>query len=1126
MRAQNTDFAFLSQVGAFLFDELFVGAIGTLYRTSLGIVRSQGQRLRIRLRMEPPELASLPWELLFDPQEEAALALAGETALVRHVPLRLPVRPTSVEPPLRILLVIAHPSDAPTLDVAKEQQLITDALAEQTAHKRIELHVLTEATVAAISQALRAFQPHVFHFIGHGYFQDEQAYALLEDEAGRGHLVDAATFQALFADARATRLAILNACQTAATSDQRPLVGLAPSLLQRQLSAVVAMQQAITDQAAALFARDFYRSLALGYPVDAAVAEARRAIYLEAGKDAPDWAAPVLFLRAQDGQLFQIEETKAAQASVVAPPPAPSQPPTVDSFVGREAELAFYANQIEQNGIAVIAGMAGVGKTSLAARLARRTHAAEKIFWHTFRPEEGLEVIIWKLAGFLYWRGQPELWQMVEGASQNGGQLPPLEVLFDYIIQMSKGKGYLLCLDDFQFVENDELLDDMVARLRPLLRAGEVKLLLVTRSRPKFLRQGGFRPLDGLSRSEVTALLQHYKLALPEPQIVKLHDHLEGNAELLMIAIDALRRADDPHALVERLVRAESIERYLLDELDRHLTAQERAVESAAAVLGYPGTREAIETTLQESGLDHTLYDLCNRYLLRIQESERKREYDQHSILRAFYYEKPSRKIRQEMHRRAAIYYEEEEPDLFKSAWHYQRAGEEQQAAMLAANNVWSILNRGYAHGLRQLLENFGVNSLSTLRWAEVKLAQGEVYTFLGKTDPALESYHTVLLCLEKLETTLNISMLRTQAYMGLGDLFRYRDPALALEWLHKAHAEYEDKEDIVDADLHIRLGIAHMIMGNFGEALAALEYGLAHLPATSTSLGAKALLNIGNIYAHHGDLKRSSAFTQQALQISEKLHDHYRTVAILQNLGIDLALSGQWAEALDHCQRALDLACRLGDVNRQASAELALGNIYLRQGGDDVADLHLQKALALTMEHNLRHQRVSTLASLTDLQLRRANLAEAESYLEQGLKLAEEIEGRSDLSELYRHWAELYRQQGDIESALAKAEAAVALARELEMTLEEGVSLRVLADCLVYQGRLDEGLAQFVRSYALLEGGDPYEHARTKLAWGAALQQSGNAEQGGALLQEAIYIFQQLNAQRELITASQMLPG
>ncbi|MEZ4662222.1 MAG: hypothetical protein R2911_32120 [Caldilineaceae bacterium] len=32
------------------------------------------------------------------------------------------------------------------------------------------------------------------------------------------------------------------------------------------------------------------------------------------------------------------------------------------------------------------------------------------------------------------------------------------------------------------------------------------------RSRPKFMRQGDFRPLDGLSRDAVKTLLQHYNL--------------------------------------------------------------------------------------------------------------------------------------------------------------------------------------------------------------------------------------------------------------------------------------------------------------------------------------------------------------------------------------------------------------------------------------------------------------------------------------------------------------------------------------------------------------------------------------------------------------------------------------
>ena len=50
--------------------------------------------------------------------------------------------------------------------------------------------------------------------------------------------------------------------------------------------------------------------------------------------------------------------------------------------------------------------MPGVGKTSLASVLARRVCGDEKIFWHSFHEDDGIEGAIWKLAGFLYWRGQ------------------------------------------------------------------------------------------------------------------------------------------------------------------------------------------------------------------------------------------------------------------------------------------------------------------------------------------------------------------------------------------------------------------------------------------------------------------------------------------------------------------------------------------------------------------------------------------------------------------------------------------------------------------------------------------------------------------------------------------------
>ncbi len=74
--------------------------------------------------------------------------------------------------------------------------------------------------------------------------------------------------------------------------------------MQRGIPAVVAMRYHIFDNTAKLFADEFYRTLALGWPVDAAIQTTRNAIYREVGLDQPDFATPVLYMRAKDGMIL------------------------------------------------------------------------------------------------------------------------------------------------------------------------------------------------------------------------------------------------------------------------------------------------------------------------------------------------------------------------------------------------------------------------------------------------------------------------------------------------------------------------------------------------------------------------------------------------------------------------------------------------------------------------------------------------------------------------------------------------------------------------------------------------------------------------------------------------------
>ena len=99
---------------------------------------------------------------------------------------------------------------------------------------------------------------------------------------------------------------MLNSCEGARTTLTDPFAGVATTLVQLGVPAVVAMQFEISDEAAILFAEELYTNL-IGRqdPIDAAVAEARKAIYIELGT--VEWATPVLFMGDVDVELFHFE---------------------------------------------------------------------------------------------------------------------------------------------------------------------------------------------------------------------------------------------------------------------------------------------------------------------------------------------------------------------------------------------------------------------------------------------------------------------------------------------------------------------------------------------------------------------------------------------------------------------------------------------------------------------------------------------------------------------------------------------------------------------------------------------------------------------------------------------------
>jgi hypothetical protein len=303
----QTDESFFLKFGRRLFEALLPDQVAMMFRTALGHARGAGDRLRVRLRLRPPELSALPWEFLYDPQPDLFLAISSNVILSRYVVDAASfAKPMTVTPPLRVLVAFSSPPDLPALNLEQERALLTKATRRAVDEKRLELHFLDHTTNASLRSALRDTKPHVFHFAGHGHFDGQRGYLLFEDEFGEATKISDRALREFFEDAPEAKLVVLNACQGAAASAGDAFSGLAPNLVQRGLPAVVAMRYPVPDRAALIFAREFYEALTQPTPtaVDVAAAAGRRAIYQDLGPDGRNWGIPNVYLRAEDGNIF------------------------------------------------------------------------------------------------------------------------------------------------------------------------------------------------------------------------------------------------------------------------------------------------------------------------------------------------------------------------------------------------------------------------------------------------------------------------------------------------------------------------------------------------------------------------------------------------------------------------------------------------------------------------------------------------------------------------------------------------------------------------------------------------------------------------------------------------------
>lgn len=314
-----TDNADLPKIGAQLYALVGQDKIGVE-------LDHNGTARRVLLDIQPPELRGLPWELM---TRSSVQLLCVENRPIARGSLKTTVG-EETQWPLRVLIVDGgEPAGEDIVQAGQEIADIIKVVSTSDYEADIDLLVLRRPTRAQILETFddpvndpqkphQGFQPHIFHFIGHGTTAGAQSYLQLFDAAGlTSARWTASDIPTDFSTRSKPRLVILNACDTAdAAADAAAEAAAAAAGEPRSLTeafgsvgdiyAVIGMQAKVTGPNARLFSSSLYQALAANKPLDQAVVWARRKVFLavENPTQRIEWAAPTLELSADPEKII------------------------------------------------------------------------------------------------------------------------------------------------------------------------------------------------------------------------------------------------------------------------------------------------------------------------------------------------------------------------------------------------------------------------------------------------------------------------------------------------------------------------------------------------------------------------------------------------------------------------------------------------------------------------------------------------------------------------------------------------------------------------------------------------------------------------------------------------------
>jgi tetratricopeptide (TPR) repeat protein/DNA-binding MarR family transcriptional regulator len=618
-------------------------------------------------------------------------------------------------------------------------------------------------------------------------------------------------------------------------------------------------------------------------------------------------------------------------------------------FYGRAHEINQITKWLEddQTQIIVLKGIPGIGKTTLAGKIANEYIIKNKIslFWYKFHTWDTIRSSLSHLADFLFETYKKDLKAYLD----NNLELELYEIK-KIIYEELKEQKMILIFDDFQNAKDKVL--EIFSILIELLESGQlpgIKLIILSRKAPsiydrrkvalkKIVVEHELTGLDLLSVKKMLTLN-----GINDTNLNRIYHLTEGHPltlELIKLHVSSKMKNKNSKfdsALNELFSGENDISKYLKEEIFSGLSNNEKKLLNFLSVFRYSTPHDAI---FFDEEIEYEIIDsLINKSLIHDTSSG----FDIHELIREFFYHRLSPNQKKYFYNKAAKYYASElnsnqypfennydfDSNLIIEAQHQNlMAGNFEETATFATRFGDELISRGYFEEFRSILDQISSEKVSTKQWAELLVCQGQLFTINGQWDKALSCYQESLnLCKEQKD---NCGIARASNDIG-GIYYRKGEWEKALDFFQKG-LKYANglKNKKNQSKLFSNIALIHWGNKEFKKAIDLTKKSLSISEEMGDLQGiARAYNNLGIIYWEQKLLDESIQSYNKSLELSERLGDK-RTIAILNgNLGEAYRLKNETKKADKFYRKSLKLSEDLGFKWQIAEVHFNQGLLY-----------------------------------------------------------------------------------------------------------------------------------------------------------------------------------------------------